>query len=114
MKTFLKMILIGMFLATLGCASHNKKTGHHHHLKACDKDSCKMDRCEMYEKRCAYSVSNGNMNVKAKDEYQLKHAGHTYYFSSEKKMDEFKKDLEGNVNKANENWGAFKWQQLKR
>ena len=68
----------------------------------------------MFEKRCAYHVSQGNMEVKGKDEHKLEHAGHTYYFSSKDKMAIFKEDLEKNIQKANDNWGAFKWQQWRR
>tara|TARA_Y100000780_G_C13695371_1_gene421376 strand:- start:9158 stop:9529 length:372 start_codon:yes stop_codon:yes gene_type:complete len=111
-----------MFLVS--CASGNRETAaHHHHVTECGGNGCEMrenrcgmkncsmETCKMYEGQCAYSVAHGDVHVKGSKEHKLVHDGHVYFFSSEEKMNKFKKDIEENAQKANENWEAFKWQQ---
>ncbi len=83
---YLIAVLLTMFLAS--CAHHNK-TEHHHHK---------------YEKQCAYSVAHGDLKTKGKVEYKFEHGGKTYYFSTSEKLNDFKKDLETNIKRANQNW----------
>lgn len=88
MKYFIAVILT-MFLAS--CAHHHKTPEHHHHA---------------YDKQCAYSVSHGNLKVQGEAEYKAEHGGKTYFFSSSKKMEEFKKNIEKNIKSANKNWSS--------
>ena len=84
---YLIAVLLTMFLAS--CAHHHNKTDHHHHK---------------YEKQCAYSVAHGDLKTKGKVEYKFEHGGKTYYFSTSEKLNDFKKDLETNIKRANQNW----------
>lgn len=122
MKSLTSVALFACVFLLASCSSNQKKhvakgEGHHHHVKKeveyCDKKSCSLGQCQMYEKHCALSVSHGDMHVKGKDEYKLTHKGHTYYFSSEEKKKEFQKGVDENIKAANKNWNAFKWQQIR-
>ena len=86
MKLFLTFLMT-MFIVS--CAHHHEKPEHHHHA---------------YEKQCAYSVSQGDLEVHGNNEYKLEHGGKTYYFSSLDAKKKFEKGLEKNINKADSNW----------
>ncbi len=57
-----------------------------------------------FEGRCANSVCHDDMKTMGKKEFSMEHNGKTYYFSSAKARDNFKKDLLNNLNNANKNW----------
>jgi YHS domain-containing protein len=59
---------------------------------------------EAFNKHCAMSVSEGDMNVAGMKEYTFEHGGETYYFSSKKKMQTFKEDIAQNLSKAGYFW----------
>lgn len=105
-KTFLVSLLSTIFLVS--CASYEKHPTASEHHHACSMDNCQMKhKCEMYAKKCAYSVSRGDFDVKGKEEYRLTHRGHNYFFSSKEKMEKFKKDIDKNIDSANRNWSNF-------
>ncbi len=83
---YLLAVIITIFLVS--CAHHHKTPEHHH----------------AYDKQCAFSVAHGDVKVAGKDEFKYEHSGKIYYFSSEKKLNIFKKDIEENVKKANKSW----------
>ncbi|MCO4753842.1 MAG: hypothetical protein KC478_05145 [Bacteriovoracaceae bacterium] len=120
----IKTILIGaVAVLSISCAQKPLQDGssHHHHktackgaecetkVQACDVKKCKMGKCEMYEKKCALSVSKGKYNTPGLTKYELKHGGHNYYFSSKKSLEQFKANIEENIKLANERWSKFKW-----
>ena len=80
----------------VACAHHDNDVSHHHHQEESEKVS--------YEGKCAYSVEKKQYDVPGKPEYNAKHEGVTYYFSSEEKMNEFKKDLAKHIQAANRSW----------
>jgi YHS domain-containing protein len=84
---YLLAVIITIFLAS--CAHHHKTPEHHHHA---------------FDKQCAYSVAHGNLKVEGNAKLKIEHGGKTYYFSSSKKMKEFKKNIEKNIKSANKNW----------
>jgi len=89
MKVFFLIILF-----TLGaCSHHDKKVEHHHH-----------DTSEVFGKNCAYSIARGDLEKIGNHRYQLSHRGEVYYFSSLKKLNEFKIDIENNIKNAKNNW----------
>tara|TARA_Y100001936_G_scaffold253210_1_gene316514 strand:+ start:2923 stop:3300 length:378 start_codon:yes stop_codon:yes gene_type:complete len=125
LKTIRLALLVALIFLVSCASARRESAAHHHHVTECGKDGCKMTEnecdmkkcsmksCQMYEGKCAYSVAHGDVHVKGKKEYKLVHDGHVYFFSSAEKMNMFKKDIEKGVQKANENWEAFKWQQLR-
>ncbi len=90
------IIVMALTLVTASCAHHDSNVEHHHHD----------EKQASYDGKCAYSVAHDNMNVSGKKEFSFNHKGMTYYFSSEEKMDLFKKDLDKNVQTANRLWEA--------
>lgn len=84
-------ILIGFILTFFltSCAHHHNKTKHHHHA---------------YEKQCAYSVSHGDLKTEGFPEHKIEHGGKVYYFSSKDKMNSFKRDIDENIKKADNEW----------
>jgi len=86
MKWFI-LSIISLFIVS--CAHHHEKPMHHHHE---------------YEKQCAFSVAHGKLGVEGKDEFKTTHSGKTYYFSSEKNLNLFEKNIEKNINNANRYW----------
>ena len=101
----MKLLLISLTTAFLmsSCAHHHKDTPHHHHKK-CNKTCKKGHDKEMFEKYCAQSVSEGDLHIKGKEDYKLEHAGHVYYFSSKKKLEMFKADINAQTKSAQRNW----------
>ena len=116
MKNFIRLAPFLVLFILTGCAGHKAQPSHHHHRQACSDDQCGLkegckkeecegqNQCQMYDKKCAYLVSHGDTHVEGKDEYQLEHKGHTYFFSSKKRMEEFKDNIDENVRRANLNW----------
>ena len=103
-----KVATMSALLFVFSCASNREpaKPPHHHH--SCSMKNCKMKhKCEMYGKKCAASVAHGDFHVEGKEDFKLTHEGHNYYFSSKRKMDEFKKNLDENVKKADNQWQAY-------
>ena len=105
---FAKSILLSVFLILGGCASKREvdKSAHHHH--SCKMENCEMKhRCEMFAKKCAMSVAHGDMHIGGMEEFSLVHDGHRYFFSSKEKMEEFKKNINQNVKKAEMHWNRY-------
>jgi YHS domain-containing protein len=104
MKKILTILASTFLLGS--CAHHHKDVEHHHH-KSCDVN-CKVFHAkgEMFEKHCAQSISEGDLHVKGTEDFKLNHSGQVYYFSSEQKLDKFKKHLELNAVNAQKNWDA--------
>lgn len=105
MKILILSILSVLILSS--CASNKMADGDHHHHK------CKMKNCDMnklkgdaFSKHCAMSLSMGDSHVAGKKEYNIKHNGQTYYFSTEAKMNKFNDNLEDNITRAREHWSA--------
>lgn len=90
------LTIISLLFVISGCAHHdnNVAVDHHHHEQ----------KEASFDGKCAYSVAHEELNVAGKPEYNFKHKGMTYYFSSEEKMNEFKKDIDKNVQKARKAW----------
>lgn len=104
---FAKSIFLSALLVFGACATKKEsaKPSHHH---SCKMEKCETNhRCEMFGKKCAMSVAEGNMKVEGKDEYSLVHKGHRYFFSTKDKMEEFRKDADKNAKKAEMNWSRF-------
>ncbi len=99
----MKLLLSATLLFILSsCAHHHKDKPHHHH--ECTK-ACKLHKeGKAYNKRCAKSVSMGDTHVEGKEDYKINHGGVTYYFSTKKKMKDFKKDLKKNIESADKVW----------
>ncbi len=90
MGGLMKYVIVLMFSTFLmSCSHHHKKPEHHHHA---------------YDKQCAYSVAHGDFKTKGSNEYKMKHGGNTYYFSTSQKREQFKKDLEQNIQSADKEW----------
>ncbi len=84
---FITALLFTLLLSS--CAHHHKSPEHHHHA---------------YDKKCAYSVAHGDMDVKGSNEFKVDHGGKSYYFSSKDKMKKFMNKMETNVSIADRNW----------
>tara|TARA_Y100000034_G_C6844563_1_gene382447 strand:- start:97 stop:378 length:282 start_codon:yes stop_codon:yes gene_type:complete len=84
---YIVAVIFSIFLAS--CAHHHKTPEHHHHA---------------YDKHCAYSVAHGDLKTEGNSEYKIEHGGKTYFFSSKEKLEDFKKNIDSNVQKANKNW----------
>lgn len=99
------LLFILTFLS-FSCAHHHKDAEHHHH-KDCDKN-CKINHSknEMFNKNCAQSVLEGKLHVKGSEEFKLNHGSRTYYFSSKKKLEQFKEHIEVNALNAQKIWRA--------
>lgn len=93
MKNLIFTFIIGLSISA--CAHHDTNVEHHHH------DALQQTS---FDGRCAYSVAHNELGVKGEKEFSFEHAGRTYYFSSEEKMNLFKKDLDRNVEIANQHW----------
>jgi YHS domain-containing protein len=104
MKLFLISVLSTFLLSS--CAHHHKDVKHHHH-KSCDAN-CKVqhEKGEMFKKHCAQSVAEGDLHVQGSDEYKISHGNEIYYFSTEEKLNKFKKHLSKNAKSARRNWDA--------
>ncbi len=101
---FMKVLFISLIFSLFfsSCAHHHNKVGHHHH--DC-KENCQVDhKNEMFNKYCALSIAEGDTHVKGSDDYKLVHAGQTYYFSSQEKLQRFKNNLDSNAKTAQEKW----------
>ena len=119
MKSFIRLTSLFLLFISAACATHKDRPSHHHHRQACSDDRCDLkegckkkecageNKCEMYEKKCAYLISHGDAHVKGKDEYKLVHKGHTYFFSSQESMEKFKENIDENVKRANLNWMKY-------
>jgi YHS domain-containing protein len=98
-------LIYGVILLTLAsCAHHHKGAEHHHHSGKANYTKAPADLNVKYDKECAESIKEGDKHVAGKEEFQLQHGGHFYYFSSQEKMDLFKKDLDKNIGVADKNW----------
>lgn len=95
MKVFKIAALAVVSMIFVSCAHHDNKVDHHHH-----EDAAKIS----YEGKCAYSVENAKFDVPGNPEFKLQHEGTTYYFSSQEKLNLFKKDIPHNVERANKVW----------
>lgn len=96
------LFLLTTLLLTLSCSHHHKDASHHHH--EC-KEDCKIHAYKaMFDKHCAQSVSEGDMHIMGSDEYKITHGGEIYYFSSEKKLEDFKKHIDEKSKEAKNNW----------
>lgn len=60
-----------------------------------------------YNKHCAMSVSEDDINVEGDRDCKLKHNGKIFYFSSRKKMEEFEEELKNNVSDEEEIWSVM-------
>lgn len=78
--------------------NHSSCSGHH----SCD-ENCNYDEA-MYDMHCAYSMSEGNYDMKGKRNYHWNHNGKMYYFSSEENKKKFMENTNKNIEKANRNW----------
>jgi YHS domain-containing protein len=89
------LILVFALFTFVSCA-------HHHDCK----ESCELDQKDghMFGKKCAYSLAEGDGHVKGKEDFKLKHASETYYFSSKEKLEKFKLNLKQNLKSAKSNW----------
>lgn len=86
----LKLIILTLTVLTfVSCSHHHNKEEHHHHA---------------FNKLCAYEVSLNHFDVAGNENYKIEHEGETYFFSSEEKMNKFKKDLQSNVRSARDNY----------
>ena len=95
MKKYIGIVIIALLgFVVGGCAHHDSAIEHHHH----DEKQAK------YDGKCAYSMAHGELGVSGKPEHSFEHGGMTYYFSSEEKMNDFKKDVEANVKAASRVW----------
>lgn len=95
----MKILMAVLMLSTYACSHHHKSAKHHHHAK---------ESAHQYEKMCAQSLADGKTHVEGKDDFRLDHGGKTYYFSSQEMKDEFQKDLDSNISRANQNWETSK------
>ncbi len=92
------------------CAHNHGWWGSH---SDCSHMNCSNHQCSetcqhgdgMYDMHCAYSMSQGNYDLKGKNSYRWSHKGKTYYFSSEENKNNFIKDADKNINKADKYWG---------
>lgn len=100
---FLLATVLGVFFLS-SCAHHHKDVEHHHH-KSCN-ENCKThhEKGEMFDRHCAQSISEGDLHVKGKDDYKIKHGGQVYYFSTKDKLQKFKKNIEASSKRARKNW----------
>lgn len=95
-------ILSSLILSS--CAHHHGDVDHHHHKNCAKNCDLYHEKGEMFNKHCAQSIIEGDLHVKGSDEFKLKHAGEIYYFSSKKKLENFKKHLKENTQRARRNW----------
>lgn len=123
MKVFISLASLFLLLLAVSCSTHKERAAHSLHgngqcslKEGCKQEECKgQNICEMYEKKCAYSVSKGDIDTEGKDQYSLEHKGHNYFFSNEQRMEEFKKNIDKNIERANSNWiqqievGGSRW-----
>lgn len=100
----MKYLLSVMLLALVSCAHHHEGSGHHHHQGKANYTKSPKDAKVKYDNHCASSVMEGDKHTVGKEEFQLEHGGQFYYFSTEEKMNEFKKNLTENAHKADKNW----------
>ena len=104
MKIIITMSLL-LFLS-LSCSHHHKKGAHHHHdcAEKCGVKEKSTGAEDTFKHKCASSVLEGDIHVDGKEEYNLKHGGRIYYFSTQEKKDSFTKNLEQNILKADKVW----------
>ncbi len=77
------------------CAHHDKDVEHHHH---------DVNKKVSFDGKCAASVENSQYDVAGKPEYNAEYEGVVYYFSSEAKLTEFRKDMAKHAAAANRMW----------
>ena len=65
---------------------------------------------DQFERKCAYSLSEGDAHTEGKEEYKLEHGGKVYFFSSKEKKAKFQENLNENIEKAKTNWISFRGQ----
>lgn len=100
----MKILILVLVLVTFAsCAHHHKNSGHHHH--ECKK-SCKLNHKsgKMFDKKCAYSLAEGDSHINGSEDFKLKHGNETYYFSSKEKLEKFMLNLKDNLKAAKKNW----------
>ena len=105
----MKILLITFaLLALASCAHHDESVEHHHHT--CE-ENCSIEHKETdaFNKHCAHSVAEGNLDVMGSEEYMVSHKGMDYYFSSKKNMELFKKNVQKEIEKAKENWTSRRY-----
>jgi len=96
MHKFMKLlVIIAVGLSLSSCAHHDKDVEHHHH------DASKK---VSFNGKCASAVENSQYDIPGKPEFNVEYAGVIYYFSSEEKMNEFKKDIAKHAAAANRMW----------
>ena len=101
----MKYLLLLSLINFVACSHHHKGEDHHHHDGKANYTKSPKDVKAAYDHQCADSVKEGDKHVAGKEEFQLEHRGRFYYFSSEEKMENFKKNLEANIKQADTNWG---------
>lgn len=101
--TVLLLSVMSIFLMS-SCAHHHKELAHHDHNQHGKKSKVEQKTGDMFDKNCAYSVSEGDVHVKGRADFTLEHGGETYYFSTMDKLMKFKMNLNKSISSAQRNW----------
>lgn len=95
-----RVLVLALLIGASACSHHHKAPDHHHHSAT----NVKPDDSVAFDGNCPYAVMEGDLHTHGKEEFKLEHGGETYYFSSQDKLEKFKKDLPKNLSAARKKW----------